>query len=392
MSLVNWIKPGSRPKAAPAAALSATPALAKKSFPVTSAETHFYLPDLCNMQVLLPLILVGALLAIVLTLADSKLPHFNWGQFSLLSMEILWIVLCGAIALCRLRQKLSAMSAARGVLLCFVALMLIITGIAAAGQLLLGQFHANWNESFWIVVQHFAVGGILSGLALRYFYLQQQLHLQQQAQLRTQMQARFQSLQSRIRPHFLFNSMNIIASLIDSDPEAAEQVVEDLSALFRASLGDVEDRVPLSQELSLCERYIHIEQLRLGDRLKVQWHKQLQHDDYPVPSLSLQPLLENAIYHGIQPLVGGGVIAISISDDNQCLTVSISNPFTTETANLNKNRGNGMALDNLEQRLRAGYGDAAHFAVKVATDNQGQQQFMVTFSLPTVQEASGDAR
>lgn len=344
------------------------------------------------MQVLLPLILVGALLSIVLTLADSKLPYFNWGQFSLLSMEILWIVLCGAIALCRLRQKLLTMSAASGVLLCFFALMSIISCIAVGGQLLLGQMKADWHDSFWIVVQHVAVGGILSGLALRYFYLQQQLHLQQQAQLRAQMQARFQSLQSRIRPHFLFNSMNIIASLIDSDPETAEKVVEDLSALFRASLGDVGDRVPLSQELSLCERYIHIEQLRLGERLQVKWHKHLQHEHYLVPSLCLQPLLENAIYHGIQPLVAGGVIDITLRDDNNRLTVVIRNPFTADTANMNKNRGNGMALDNLEQRLRAGYGDAAEFSVQTINGQQDQQQderqFVVTFSLPTVQVAS----
>ncbi|HQQ63553.1 MAG TPA: histidine kinase [Pseudomonadales bacterium] len=380
MSLANWTRSTARPSGKQ----------------LSGEATHFYLPDLCNMQVLLPLILVGALLSIVLTLADSKLPYFNWGQFSLLSLEILWIVLCGAITLCRLRQKLLSMSAASGVLLCFIALMLIISLIAAAGQLMLGQLKSDWHESFWIVVQHITVGGILSGLALRYFYLQQQLHLQQQAQLRTQMQARFQSLQSRIRPHFLFNSMNIIASLIDSDPETAEKVVEDLSALFRASLGDVGDRVPLSQELSLCERYIHIEQLRLGERLRVQWHKHLQHDHHPVPSLCLQPLLENAIYHGIQPLVGGGVIDISLSDDHDRLTVVISNPFTAETANLNKNRGNGMALDNLEQRLRAGYGDAAEFAVQVTNGQQGERQFVVTFSLPTVQVTSqattGDGR
>ncbi len=187
--------------------------------------------------------------------------------------------------------------------LCFTILLLIIALVAIAGQWLLSYLSLDWHNSIWIVAQHIAVGGILAGLVLRYFYLQQQLYVQQQLQMQATMQARFQSLQSRIRPHFLFNSMNIIASLIDSDPETAERVVEDMSALFRASLSDEEDLVPLAQEISLCERYINIEQLRLGERLHVNWQKNLHNDQHIVPSLCLQPLIENAIYHGIQPLV-----------------------------------------------------------------------------------------
>ena len=149
--------------------------------------------------------------------------------------------------------------------------------------------------------------------------------------------------------------MNIIASLIESDPETAERVVEDMSALFRASLSDEEDLVPLAQEISLCERYINIEQLRLGERLQVNWHKNLRNDVHAVPSLCLQPLIENAIYHGIQPLVNGGTIEIQLSDENDKLHCSVCNPYTQETANLKRKQGNGMALDNLEQRLQLFY-------------------------------------
>jgi two-component system sensor histidine kinase AlgZ len=351
--------------------------LSGRSVPNNVANAHFYLPDLCSITALLPLILVGQLLSLALALAASQLPAFNWLRFSLLSSEILWIVLLGAALLCRLRPLLQRISPASGVALCFTALIIVIALVAITGQWFLSYLTLDWRNSVWIVIQHVAVGGILSGLVLRYFYLQQQLNVQQQAQMQATMQARFQSLQSRIRPHFLFNSMNIIASLIESDPETAERVVEDMSTLFRASLSDAEDLVPFAQEISLCERYINIEQLRLGERLHVIWQKNLRNDQHTVPSLCLQPLIENAIYHGIQPLVKGGTIIIDISDEKEKLHCTVSNPYTQETANLRRNHGNGMALDNLEQRLRARYGDAAIFSI-----SRKPQQFTVSFTIP----------
>ncbi len=114
------------------------------------------------------------------------------------------------------------------------------------------------------IAKQLGIACIIAGMVLRYFYVQQQLREQEQSEL----QSRIQALQSRIRPHFLFNSMNIIASLISVDPETAESVVEDLSELFRASLNDAGNQVLLTEELELCERYVRIEQLRLGDRLK----------------------------------------------------------------------------------------------------------------------------
>lgn len=339
-------------------------------------SAHFYLPDLCNITALLPLILVGQLLALVLTIAAEPLPAFNWPRFSLLSCEILWIVLTGAAVLCRLRGLLQRMTAASGVALCFVSLLAVIASVAIVGQWLMAYLTLSWASSVWSVIQHLTVGGILAGLVLRYFYLQQQLHLQREMQLRATLQARFQSLQSRIRPHFLFNSMNSIASLIGSDPDTAERVVEDMSALFRASLSAAEDLVSLEQEIALCERYIHIEQLRLGERLQVQWQTQLAQPNVRIPSFSLQPLIENAIYHGIQPLTQGGTIEISLNDSNGFLRCTIRNPYAEETANLQRS-GNGMALENLEQRLQTHYGSGVSFSV-----TQENQLFTVQFTIP----------
>lgn len=336
----------------------------------------FYIPNLCSVEALLPLILTGELFAITFTLVRSPLPQFDWFLLALLSFEILWIVLVGAALLCPLRPALRRIPAPAGALVCFLILLTVIAVFSWAGQLLLLSASRDPIQPGWTVLQHTSVGGILSGMALHYFYLQQKLLQQKQQQNTIEMQARFQALQSRIRPHFLFNSMNIIASLIAVDPDAAETAVEDLSTLFRASLGQASDEVPLSHELDLCQRYIHIEQLRLGERLQVQWEKNLQSEQYLLPALSLQPLVENAIYHGIQPRVEGGTITISLSDAHGKLCVDIRNPYTEDTSSGN-HRGNRMALANLEQRLQSRYGEEAQFQV-----TRADGQFQVVFTVP----------
>ncbi|MDX1802673.1 MAG: sensor histidine kinase, partial [Alcanivorax sp.] len=214
------------------------------------------------------------------------------------------------------------------------------------------------------------IAAIIAGLVMRYFYVQEQLRQKDQAEL----QARIQALQSRIRPHFLFNSMNIIASLIAVDPDAAEQVVEDLSVLFRASLKSSGNEVTLAEELSLCQRYIHIEQLRMGDRLQVEWHIQVDAENVMIPLLTLQPLLENAIYHGIQPLSAGGVVNIRAQAREGQLVLSISNPKPPGEGH---HSGNRMALENIRHRLEALYGEA----VTLETRPQ-EQQYEVEIRYP----------
>jgi two-component system sensor histidine kinase AlgZ len=189
--------------------------------------------------------------------------------------------------------------------------------------------------------------------------VQQQWRLEQASAL----QSRIQALQSRIRPHFLFNSMNISASLIPVDPDNAEAVVEDLSALFRASLNEAGNQVPLEHELMLCRRYLRIEALRLDERLRVEW----QLDDLPrglrIPQLTLQPLVENAIYHGIQPLPEGGTVRIEARYVDGVVHVRVTNPVPPEGALTPDGRarataGNGIAVQNIRTRLEALYGDS----------------------------------
>jgi len=192
---------------------------------------------------------------------------------------------------------------------------------------------------------------LCSAMLLLYLHL-----LRQVAMLRLLAEAsRIQELQARIRPHFLFNSMNIIASLIATDPVKAEQVVVDLADLFRRVLDDAHTLVPLREELALCRSYLALEKLRLGDRLQTEWEIG-DYGDVQIPSLTLQPVLENAVYHGIQLLQEGGLISISVKRVNERLILTVGNP---RSHRMQHNKGSKMAIDNVQKRLVAHFGPTA---------------------------------
>ena len=167
-------------------------------------------------------------------------------------------------------------------------------------------------------------------------------------------QSRISALQALIRPHFLFNSMNTIASLTRSDPARAEEAVEDLADLLRANLGGPKDRTTLKAELEVAAIYQRIEKLRLGDRLKVRWNIEKLPMRALIPSLTIQPLLENAIYHGIELLPDGGEVIVDGQKKGDQLHITISNPVTQGSGN--KSDGNKMALANIRQRFELAYG------------------------------------
>jgi len=201
------------------------------------------------------------------------------------------------------------------------------------------------------VIEAVVAALILSLVLLRYLHLDRQVKM-----LFAQSEAsRIQELQSRIRPHFLFNSMNIIASLIATDPGKAEQVVVDLAELFRRVLDDAHTLVPLREELALCRSYLALEKLRLGKRLQTEWEIG-DYGDVQIPSLTLQPVLENAVYHGIQLLPEGGLIKISVKRVNNRLILTVGNP---RSQRMQHNKGSKMAIDNVQKRLIAHFGPTA---------------------------------
>ena len=162
-------------------------------------------------------------------------------------------------------------------------------------------------------------------------------------------EARLQALQARIRPHFLFNTINAVLSLIRSDPARAETALEDLADLFRVLMADNRRLTTLSKEVELCREYLDLEKLRMGDRLQVEWHIDKMPMDAMIPPLVLQPLLENAVYHGIEPSSAKGIISIHIYRRRNEIHAVLRNPYSPDAAG--HREGNKMALENIMERL-----------------------------------------
>ena len=324
------------------------------------------------MAALTVVILVAQLLVLVLLLAGGEI---TWVRFALLSLFVQWVALTSAGMLCFSRPIFLRFGLLQGAALAFLLVMLSTLLVGLVGDRVLGGDLSNRID--WAGIgRQLAIAGIITGMVLRYFYVQQRLREQE----RSELQARIQALQSRIRPHFLFNSMNIIASLISVDPETAESVVEDLSALFRASLNELGNQVPLSEELALCRRYLRIEGLRLGDRLETDWQIEDVPNQLRVPLLTLQPLVENSIYHGIQPLPEGGKITLRLWYEDERVFVDISNPIpqkNTGDGSRSGTEGNRMALSNIRSRLEVLYGPTASLSTL-----EENNRFVTSLSYP----------
>jgi len=175
-------------------------------------------------------------------------------------------------------------------------------------------------------------------------------------------EARLQALQARIRPHFLFNSINAVMSIVRHDPRRAEAALQDMAELFRVLMRDNRDLAPLADEVELCRQYLELEKLRLGDRLAVDWNVKSMPEDALAPPLVLQPLLENAVYHGIEPSSAPGTISVNIFVSRGEVHAILRNPFRAESRG--HHAGNRMAIANVRERL------ALHFDAEAALDSR----------------------
>ena len=210
----------------------------------------------------------------------------------------------------------------------------------------------------------------VTGVILAYF------DLRARAQSPAIAEARIQALQARIRPHFLYNSINAVLSLIRSDPKRAERALEDLADLFRVLMADNRALTPVANEIEIARQYLAIEELRLGDRLRVAWRVEAMPADALVPALLLQPLVENAVYHGIEPIQAGGEIAIEVAARGEELLIRLTNPFR---ASGEHHAGNRMALANIRERLQLHFDAEASMQSRVAGD-----LYEVTIRLPYI--------
>jgi two-component system, LytTR family, sensor histidine kinase AlgZ len=200
-------------------------------------------------------------------------------------------------------------------------------------------------------------------------------HLRNRALSPALTEARLQALQARIRPHFLFNSINAVLSLVRSEPRRAETALEDLADLFRVLMADNRELVPLERELELCRQYLGIEQLRLGARLQVDWRLERMPADALVPPLILQPLLENAVYHGIEPSSEAGTVTMEISSTRDQVRIALRNPFRSASRHQS---GNKMALANIRERLQLHFDAEASLSTR-ASDGVFEAQIVLPY-------------
>ncbi len=343
----------------------------------TTDDDSLFLPDFCAIRMVFVVVIVAELAAFVLALAPLNLPLTErLNNLGTISFFVQWCALAASALLCLSRRWLHGHSTALISVYSFCIILGVITLVSEGAWYF---FHrplfpddSSWHTLF--LLRNLIIGIIITGPLLRYFYIQHQWRLK----VKTESRARLQALQSRIRPHFLFNSMNTIASLTRTQPGKAEMATENLADLFRASLLDSKQYQTLEEEFELCHRYLEIETLRLGERLQVNW----QVDDLPlqafVPPLLLQPLLENAIYHGIEPLTGGGCIEISGQLNNQRLQILIDNPVPLVQKG-QKSHGNQIALENIRERLHTLYGARAGLETE-----QNEQRYRTRLFFPYI--------
>lgn len=330
-----------------------------------------FLPDFCHARSLFLVVLVAQLLSVIFTLLNLQPKGSLWSLLALYSVSVQIISLFSVSCLCLLRGYLSQLKdwIAGLVSLGIILIVTLIFCIVVIKEYWLVEINFQSSAQSHFIIRNLFVAGLIGSVTLRYFYLLHQYRLQ----LRLESSARLEALQARIRPHFLFNSMNVIASLTRIDPAKAESAIEDLSDLFRSTLDNQKERIVFAKELANSEKYLAIEKLRLGERLAIEKNISDECYDVLVPPLSVQPLLENAVYHGIQMLPEGGTVTINAKVIDGFFTIEVINPNPSEK----RSDGNGIALKNISQRLDVLYSGKASLQ-RVSNNNE----YIITMIIP----------
>jgi two-component system sensor histidine kinase AlgZ len=295
------------------------------------------LPDFRNLGVMSRVLLSVNALALLIALARSR----QIGEFAARVTEIagsLEPVLLGVVIVLYAGSTLLGR-------LAYVHGLLAVFGIVLAVTAAFFPFQPGVGSGEWRRELTWSLGYAVLGTGAVAWYF----HLRNRAFSPAIAEARLQALQARIRPHFLFNSLNAVLSLIREDPRRAETALEDMADLFRTVMADNRELIALRDELSLCRQYLNLEQLRLGERLRVQWRLGPGVEEALVPPMLLQPLVENAVYHGIEPGITPGLIEVNIERRDDRLRLKLTNPYHEE---YHHRQGNRMALANIRERLQ----------------------------------------
>jgi len=344
-----------------------------------SGDGQHFLPDFGSLNVTVRMVVLATIVAAIVTIGRNDVLDENaWQDLNLLIGYALILSLSSVLVLKLFSPIIRRMTVLGGSLL--VVLLTLIVIVAGTEIMVFALFDFRLTTERWpdwhysLLARSILIGIIICVLALRYLLVAHRAELESRAE----QEARLQALQSRIRPHFLFNSMNSIASLTRSDPARAETALQDLADLFRVLLADARKLVPISAEREISRQYLEIEKLRLGDRLKVTWQVNNVPRSALIPALTLQPLLENAIYHGIEPRFQGGTLRIELWGENENLNIMISNPLPDVPKHAH-GKGNKIAMDNIRLRLQSHFGEAATMQVF-----QNNGQYHVKLKMPIV--------
>jgi two-component system sensor histidine kinase AlgZ len=317
-----------------------------------------WLPDFCRAPMLFAAMLIAEGVVLAAWLMPGAGP-FDLRGFALASVFAQWLALPGCVALCLLRGTIGRWPVAWGA----PAALLLVAALSA-----LAAFVVRWLDhaldlgltggagDVRFVLSSAVLTLLFGALALRYLQVQERWR----RAMRSEASARFDALQARIQPHFLFNTLNTVSGLIRTRPDAAEEAVLDLADLLRAALARDGGRTRLREELDLARRYLAIEQLRFGERLKVDWR--IAGDlplDLGLPTLTLQPLVENAVLHGVARLPGGGTVSLHARREGRGIAVTVRNPLAQPVAAGRPGRTQG----NIRDRLRHAFGPAARLSL-----------------------------
>ena len=344
---------------------------------ISTEHSIGFLPELCTPQAILRVMVGAEVLAVVLALTSAS-PTYAASiiRLGLTSVFVQWVALSSTLVVCLFSKKISHLN----VMNITISVSSIVTAFTIGASILaivadsyqkVGVIH-YWDTPF--ILRNTFIALVLILLALHYFYVQNE----RAESLHASTGAKYDALQSRMRPHFLFNSLNTIAQLIHVDKNKAEDALLDLADIFRSTL-DTRNRISLGEELDVTLRYLRMEGLRMGKkRLNIVWDmdKNTLPFNMEIPPLLLQPLVENAVYHGIQPCKDGGTLGISLYDSGNALQVVVSNPVPPDGTNSHQ-KGNHIAQENLKNRLRLAYGDRANLKI-----TKTEHQYRVSFSIP----------
>jgi two-component system sensor histidine kinase AlgZ len=342
-----------------------------------SDDSGHWLPDFCRLPRIAAVLAIAELVVVVVRLSPHPGAHWGPVEFVAASAFAVWLALVLAIVYCKAGPLFERLPRPLGIA-CALLMPLVVGGACAWMVQFVDtgmgtHYTAPVDRRWQFIGSVAALSTLIAALALRYFYVSEQWR----ARVRAASKAEVEALQARIRPHFLFNSMNTIASLVRTDPATAERAVEDLSELFRAALGAGEGESTLGEEIAISERYLAIEALRLGPRLRVAWHidpsvpRELR-----MPRLVLQPLLENAVLHGIAPLPAGGQVDNDIARVDGRQRIEVRNPALPARE---RRDGNRHAQDSIVQRLAYHFGSEARVSRGF---EDGSSRCQLTLPLP----------